>query len=60
MARAERPSRLLLLIPIFALLSPVACGDDPPNNTRYGAIAGGSGACNAANSGAVPSWNITW
>jgi hypothetical protein len=33
MARAERPSRLLLLIPIFALLSSVACGDDPPNNT---------------------------
>lgn len=34
--------------------------DDPPNNTRYGAVAGGAGACNAANSSAVSSWNITW
>jgi type IV pilus assembly protein PilA len=34
--------------------------DDPPNNTRYGQVAGAAGTCNAANSGAVSAWNMTW
>jgi type IV pilus assembly protein PilA len=34
--------------------------DDPPNNTRYGEVPGAAAGCNAANSGAVSSWNMTW
>jgi len=35
--------------------------DDPPNDTRYGQIAGATTVdCYAANSGAVGSWGMTW
>jgi type IV pilus assembly protein PilA len=35
--------------------------DDPPNDTRYGSIAGATVAdCHAANEGNVGVWNITW
>ena len=35
--------------------------DDPPHDTKYGVIANATWAdCNAANSGAVPSWSPSW
>jgi len=35
--------------------------DDPPHDIHYGEITGATwSACNAANAGAVPAWNLSW